>query len=180
MKIIIILAFCAIVLADKRLDDAFKAYKASRVGKLIGGVYKDRAAEEKGKAQFIANQQRLAEWRATRLNRTYAREIWARYADAVPEEALKVLCGTTPPPVPRALPQAILPAANYAAGPASIDWAPYLTPVKDQAACGSCWSFATTSVVEAKARIKSSKTCTQILAPQHLVDCSRWGNNGCR
>jgi Papain family cysteine protease len=179
MKIIIILAICVIALADKRLDDAFKAYKASRVGKQVGGVYKNCTAEAKGKAQFIKNQQRLAEWRASRPNRTYEKELWARYADTDPVEALKGLCGTIPPPMPRALPQVDPAATTYPAGPASVDWSPYLTPIKDQKQCGSCWSFASITSVEAKGRIKTNKTYCSILAPQHLVDCSRWGNNGC-
>uniref|UniRef100_A0A8C6SKF6 Zgc:110239 n=1 Tax=Neogobius melanostomus TaxID=47308 RepID=A0A8C6SKF6_9GOBI len=64
--------------------------------------------------------------------------------------------------------------------PESLDWRLYgaVTPVKDQAICGSCWSFATTGTIEGALFLKTGSL--QVLSQQVLVDCS-WGlgNNGC-
>ncbi|XP_031595963.1 digestive cysteine proteinase 2-like [Oreochromis aureus] len=64
--------------------------------------------------------------------------------------------------------------------PESLDWRLYgaVTPVKDQAICGSCWSFATTGAVEGALFVKTGSL--QVLSQQMLVDCSwGFGNNGC-
>ncbi|KAF3707665.1 SH3 domain-binding protein 5 [Channa argus] len=64
--------------------------------------------------------------------------------------------------------------------PDSLDWRLYgaVTPVKDQAICGSCWSFATTGAVEGALFLKTGSL--QVLSQQVLVDCSwGFGNNGC-
>lgn len=64
--------------------------------------------------------------------------------------------------------------------PESLDWRLYgaVTPVKDQAICGSCWSFATTGALEGSLFLKTGSL--QVLSQQMLVDCSwGFGNNGC-
>uniref|UniRef100_A0AAY4DXH4 Peptidase C1A papain C-terminal domain-containing protein n=1 Tax=Denticeps clupeoides TaxID=299321 RepID=A0AAY4DXH4_9TELE len=64
--------------------------------------------------------------------------------------------------------------------PDSLDWRLYgaVTPVKDQAVCGSCWSFATTGALEGALFLKTGML--QVLSEQMLVDCTwGFGNNGC-
>ncbi|CAN9503787.1 unnamed protein product [Ophioblennius macclurei] len=64
--------------------------------------------------------------------------------------------------------------------PESLDWRLYgaVTPVKDQAICGSCWSFATTGAVEGALFLKTGSL--QVLSQQMLMDCSwGFGNNAC-
>jgi cathepsin L len=71
--------------------------------------------------------------------------------------------------------------------PTSIDWtnyngASYVTPVKNQGQCGSCWAFSTTGSIESATAIKNSQTGASItsLSEQQLVDCSgSYGNQGC-
>jgi len=63
----------------------------------------------------------------------------------------------------------------------SIDWREEgaVSIVKDQGACGSCWAFAATGVLESAIRIED-KERNDVFSEQDLVDCSRnYGNQGC-
>ena len=68
---------------------------------------------------------------------------------------------------------------SLAAPSGSFDWRSnglnYVTPIKDQGACGSCWAFATTAALESQVAIATGGV-NKDLAEQTLVSCSGAGS----
>lgn len=72
---------------------------------------------------------------------------------------------------------------GFSSVPDSWDWRNvhginYVSPVRNQASCGSCYSFATMGMLEARIRILTNNSQTPILSPQQVVSCSQY-SQGC-
>jgi len=72
---------------------------------------------------------------------------------------------------------------SYANLPKSFDWrnvngVNYLSPIRNQGHCGSCYAFASMGMLEARMRILTNNTQTPVFSPQDVVACSRY-SQGC-
>lgn len=100
-----------------------------------------------------------------------------QFADLTSVEFEKIYLGYIPREAPRneaSEEELGVPAAG------EIDWFAKgaVTPIKDQAQCGSCWAFSTTGSMESAVYLKKGTLLS--LSEQQLVDCSgSAGNQGC-
>jgi len=67
--------------------------------------------------------------------------------------------------------------AKVAQLPENFDWndvdgVSYVTDVRDQASCGSCYAFASMAIIEAKLRIITENARDEVFSPQDVVECS--------
>ncbi|KAK8653427.1 hypothetical protein V6N13_127429 [Hibiscus sabdariffa] len=68
---------------------------------------------------------------------------------------------------------------NVTSLPASIDWRQKgaVTPIKDQAQCGSCWAFSAVAATEGIHKLTTGQLIS--LSEQELVDCDKGVDQGC-
>ena len=103
---------------------------------------------------------------------------WAKinkFSDWTPEEHSQMrMKNFQPEPITEST--KMFAAKSLGKNPPKKSWMDVQTPVKNQGACGSCWTFASTECVESHLAIaegvsKNSSKPLEILAPQTLVNC---------
>ncbi|KAK7092519.1 procathepsin L-like [Littorina saxatilis] len=102
------------------------------------------------------------------------------YADMPIEEFKRVMLGYRFDATATNTNELYVPQIPDEAVPKKVDWREkgYVTPVKNQGQCGSCWAFSTTGSLEGQHFNKTKKLVS--LSEQNLVDCSKKeGNMGC-
>jgi uncharacterized repeat protein (TIGR02543 family) len=97
------------------------------------------------------------------------------------EQELRLGLLTAPPPLGKT--RAMLAPLLLAPLPASLDWrnnnGNFVTGVRDQGNCGSCWAFASTAALEAETIIKNNTPGTDLdLSEQAVISCSGDGSCG--
>ncbi|NXP48440.1 CATL1 protein, partial [Heliornis fulica] len=100
------------------------------------------------------------------------------YGDLTDEEFNQLLNGFTP--AWQEKPVLLFQESATLKTPVEVDWRAkgYVTPVKNQGHCGSCWAFSATGALEGLVFNRTGKLV--VLSEQNLIDCSRkLGNNGC-
>lgn len=60
----------------------------------------------------------------------------------------------------------------------NVDGKNYVSPIRNQGGCGSCYAFGTLAMFEARVRILSNGTRTPVFSTQDIVSCSRY-SQGC-
>jgi len=172
LAILAVLIACASAASvfDATLTEAWGSYKATH-GKNYGKNDSMRRLIWESNVRFV--KQHSAEFEAGL--QTYEVEI-NKFADMTSEE-FRAIYNTYKNGMPRTG------AAHRLSGkalPDAVDWRNegYVTPIKDQGQCGSCWSFSTVVSLEGQ-HFKANGTLVS-LSEQNLVDCSSAeGNQGC-
>ncbi|XP_036044490.1 cathepsin J-like isoform X1 [Onychomys torridus] len=99
------------------------------------------------------------------------------FGDMTAEEYRKLI---TDIPVPAAMTVKSVKESLATEFPNFLDWRKkgYVTPVRNQGKCGSCWAFAATGAIEGQMFWRTGNLTP--LSVQNLIDCSKpQGNNGC-
>ncbi|XP_078070539.1 cathepsin La [Mustelus asterias] len=102
------------------------------------------------------------------------------FGDMTNEEFRQIMNGYKMKPAVKKTRGSLFLEPNFLEVPRKVDWREdgYVTPVKDQGQCGSCWAFSTTGALEGQHFRKTGKLVS--LSEQNLVDCSKpEGNEGC-
>jgi len=166
------LLICCVAFASAAVVDEFRAFK-SRFNK----SYSNAVENEHRMEVFADNLEKISKHNkeAAEGKHTFTLGV-NQFADLTLEEWRKTLTLNV---VKSGKPKETMKSIQIDI-PDEIDWRDqgYVTPVKDQGACGSCWSFGVTGVMEGATKRATGELVS--LSEQNLVDCDTndYGCNG--
>jgi len=182
MKGAILVFFCVVVISTHGLSisdllkDEWDAFKSKHSKSYLNEI------EERFRMKiYLENRQKIAKHNKNPENEFTLKVN--KYTDLLPHEFKSVMNGYRPDLKRNNTGEesiVFLSPEHYCEAPKSVDWREkgYVTPVKDQGQCGSCWSFSATGALEGQHMRKTGKLVS--LSEQNLVDCSTSeGNEGC-
>ena len=143
-----------------------------------GKDYPDEITELRRHAIWQANKKYVDEHNENLSARVGFTVALNEYSDLDAAEFAKQLTGYRSRPNRR--PALKMFVATDAKIPSSVDWRTkgYVTGIKNQGQCGSCWAFSATGSLEGQHFNATGKLVS--LSEQNLVDCSgKEGNEGC-
>jgi len=146
-----------------------------------GKTYNDIDEEINRITIFMENKAKIAEHnsRAAQGKHGYVMEM-NQFGDLSHHEFVNMMNGYKKAQKSKKAGRTFLTPMNLGKLPKNVDWRNhgYVTPVKSQESCGSCWAFSATGALEGQHFRKTGKLIS--LSEQNLVDCSTsYGNNGC-
>ncbi|OPJ77696.1 cathepsin L1-like [Patagioenas fasciata monilis] len=158
---------------DPALEAAWEGWKSLHAKEYPGEV--EAARREVWEKNLWRIQQH--NWEESQGQHQFRLEM-NHYGDLTDEEFNQLLNGFAP--AQQEEPALLFQASAAVKTPAEVDWRAkgYVTPVKNQGHCGSCWAFSATGALEGLVFKRTGKPA--VLSEQNLIDCSRkLGNNGC-
>lgn len=176
LSTLVLLGLTAVVLFNMQPSSA-KNQSFSQFKGDFSKKYADAAEEEFRKTIYLRNLVKIEEHNANKLN-THTLGV-NQFADLTDEEFKAMYLTLQINPKFTNDVEILNKRTEKQAPNGDIDWqaAGAVSPVKNQANCGSCWAFSATAAIESALLIKGT---TANLAEQQLVDCSRsYGNQGC-
>jgi len=176
MKVVVALLFTCLfsvalsALTQEEYQTLFTEWMHAQGKTYEATEFQARFAAFQGNADFVNSWDANAKGFEVELN---------KFADMTIEEFASIYLGTKYETA-KNFARANLPINPNAPKADTVDWRAkgYVTPIKDQGQCGSCWSFSTTGSTEGAWFKKSGSLVS--LSEQQLVDCSTsFGNQGC-
>jgi len=151
----------------------FSAWKAEHSKSYSSGV-----AESKAFSAFVLNEDKVVAHNS-KPNMTYTLGHNA-FSDMHADEFFAQKLGYKFAPRPASPKRPLHKVSVEATLPEAVDWvtAGAVTPVKDQARCGSCWAFSTTGSLEGAYQIATGNLIS--LSEEELVQCNNKTDQGCQ